>query len=180
MSSTAPAGSEDRAPAGRRIVAWLIDWLCVLVLPLLLVPVGVAAGGMGLRLPAWGWNVVSFLILIVPVTVWAARRESGPLQATPGKRRMGLAVADARSGRPVGFGPALLRNILKIAVPWELGHTVAFAFVSQAGGEVPGPVVALTVVTYAVMFCWLGSLFLPSARTPYDLAGGTRVVRRTP
>ncbi|WP_248965288.1 hypothetical protein [Sphaerisporangium perillae] len=36
----------------------------------------------------------------------------------------------------------------------------------------------LTVLVYMIMFGWLGSLFLPSARTPYDLLSGTRVIPR--
>ena len=178
MSPPSSTGAGARVLAWRRITAWLIDWLWILILPVLLVPVGVILYGTGFRLPSWGWNLVSFLILIVPVTLWTARCESGSSQATPGKRKKGLAVVDARSAQPVGFGRALLRNAIKIALPWELGHTIAFFFATGAGEQPPGYLVVLTVLTYAVMFGWLGSLFLPAARTPYDLLSGTRVVRR--
>ncbi|MFG1825775.1 RDD family protein [Microbispora bryophytorum] len=175
MPTTSSINGGNRAPAWHRIAAWLIDWLRILVLPLLLVPVGVALYSAGLRLPVGLWNVISFLLLIAPVTLWCARRESGRFQATPGKRARGLIVVDARSGRPVGFGRALLRNTAKIALPWELGHTVAYGFTTTARNPSEALMV-LTIVVYVIMFAWLGALFLPSTRTPYDLLSGTRVV----
>ncbi|MEU7912740.1 RDD family protein [Microbispora bryophytorum] len=175
MSTSSSFNGETRAPAWRRIAAWLIDWLLILVLPLLLVPVGVALYSAGLRLPVDLWNLISFLFLIAPVTLWCAWRESGRFQATPGKRARGLIVVDVRSGRPVGFGRALLRNTAKIALPWELGHTVAYGFATTARNP-SASLMVLTIIVYVIMFAWLGALFLPSTRTPYDLLGGTRVV----
>jgi uncharacterized RDD family membrane protein YckC len=178
MSSAAPIGLTAPALAWRRIAAWMIDWLWILSLPALLLPVGLALYSTGTRLPPEVWNGVSFLILILPVTLWAAWRESGRFQATPGKRVRRLAVVDARTAQPVGYSRALLRNIVKIAMPWELGHTVAFGYVAQTDGQTPAYLMALTIVVYAVMLGWLGSLFLTSTRTPYDLVSGTRVIRR--
>ncbi|MCT9929827.1 RDD family protein [Planotetraspora sp. A-T 1434] len=176
MSTTSSTNGGTRAPAWHRIAAWLIDWLLILILPLLLVPVGVALYMAGLRLPIGLWNLISFLLLIAPVTLWCAWRESGRFQATPGKRAKGLIVVDAHSGRPIGFGRALLRNAAKIALPWELGHTVAYGFATAARNPSESLMV-LTIIVYVIMFAWLGALFLPSTRTPYDLLGGTRVVR---
>ncbi|WP_147943483.1 RDD family protein [Microbispora sp. CSR-4] len=176
MSTSSSFIGGTRAPAWRRITAWLIDWLFILILPLLLVPVGVVVYSAGLRLPVGLWNLVSFLLLIAPVTLWCAWRESGRFQATPGKRVRGLIVVDARSGGPIGFGRALLRNTAKIALPWELGHTVAYGFATAAPNP-PGSLLVLTIIVYVIMFAWLGALFLPSGRTPYDLLSGTRVVR---
>lgn len=177
MSSASSIGVGSRAPAWRRMTAWAIDWLWILILPVLLVPVGVILYRTGLRLPAWTWNLISLLVLITPVTLWAAWRESGRFQGTPGKRVRGLVVVDARSARPVGFGRALLRNAVKIALPWELGHSVAFGF-AEAGERIPGYLMILTILVYVVVFGWIGSLFLASTRTPYDLLSGTRVIRR--
>ncbi|GAB3134946.1 RDD family protein [Microbispora hainanensis] len=176
MSTSSSFNGGTPAPAWRRITAWLIDWLWILILPLLLVPVGVVVYSAGLRLPVPLWNLISFLFLIAPVTLWCARRESGRFQATPGKRARGLIVVDARSGGPIGFGRALLRNTAKIALPWQLGHTVAYGFAAEARNP-SGSLMVLTITVYVIMFAWLGALFLPSGRTPYDLLAGTRVVR---
>lgn len=178
MSPITQTRRESLALAWRRITAWSIDWLWILVLPVLLLPIGVILYRTGVRLPTAAWNVLSFVILVAPVTFWAAWRESGRFQATPGKRVRGLVVVGARSMRPAGFGRALLRNSLKIALPWELGHTVAFAFATASAERIPGYVMVLTILVYVIMFGWLGTLFLPSARTPYDLLSGTRVIPR--
>lgn len=153
--------------AWRRLTAWLIDWLWILILPALLVPIGFLLRNAGL--PSWLLNLGAFLVLIVPVTVWLAWRESSSRQATPGKRVRGLRVV--RDGERASFRRALLRNALKVALPWELGHTVAYGFASGSEGAW---LIVLTVLTYVVLFAWAGSLFRP--RTLYDVLSGTQVV----
>lgn len=113
-----------------RLRAWLIDWLALLVGLL-----GVAAISFILQSWTWplsaaAWNVVIALLTVVPVTVWLAWRESGTAGSTPGKRRCGLSVLATETGRPLGFARALVRNALKVAVPWQLGHLVAAEFAS--------------------------------------------------
>jgi uncharacterized RDD family membrane protein YckC len=76
----------------------------------------------------WGTNR-SFVLAVSAVppllaTAVAARAESGPNAATPGKQRYDLRVEDADSGS-LSCGWAVLRNVLKIGLPWQLGHTVA-------------------------------------------------------
>jgi hypothetical protein len=83
----------------------------------------------------------------------------------------------------VRFGRALLRNTLKIAIPWELGHTVALGLAdtgrAAAGGGavvVPPWLWAVTGATYAMVIVYVGALFTGSRRTPYDRLSRTRVV----
>lgn len=64
---------------------------------------------------------------------------------------------------------------------WQLGHLVAASFITTADpAAVPVWVYAVTALLYPLMAVYLGSLFLGSGRTPYDLAAGTRVAPRTP
>lgn len=151
-----------------RITAWLIDWLCILVLALALVPIGLAVRG--LELPVWALNLGSFLLLVLPATLWLAWRESAR-GATPGKRLRGLTVVSARTGRRVSFWRALARNALKVTVPWELGHTVAYGFATEAD---PGAwLIVVSIVLYAVILVWIAALF--TRVSPYDAMAGTRV-----
>ena len=123
-------------------------------------------------------NAVSFLVLIGPVTVVMARLESGAREATIGKRGRRLRVVDARTESGVSFGRALLRNAVKIALPWELGHTVAYGlFGSSPGASVPGWLVAVTVAAYMLPIAYVVTLFVGHGRTPYDWLSGTVVVR---
>jgi uncharacterized RDD family membrane protein YckC len=51
---------------------------------------------------------------------------SPPRGATVGKRLLRLRVIDERT-RALPSGPqAIVRNLIKITVPWELGHTMAW------------------------------------------------------
>lgn len=99
-----------------------------------------------------------------------------PLPGHAGEAGQGPDRRGRPLGGPIGFGRALLRNTAKIALPWELGHTVAYGFATAAPNP-PGSLLVLTIIVYVIMFAWLGALFLPSGRTPYDLLSGTRVVR---
>ena len=124
----------------RRLLAWLIDWTCVLVWAAVIAAIGVplylsgATHGIG---PV-ELNVIGGLLLIVPVTVTLAALEASSANATLGKRMLGLRVRDG-SGGSMSFGRALARNSLKIALPWTLGHLAAIAifFSSGADGDVP-------------------------------------------
>lgn len=151
----------------RRLTAYLVDWLLIIGYAALLVPFGVLVMDRVADLPHWVLNAGAFVLLVVPATVWLAAWERGGRRATPGKRLLGLRVA----GR-VGWGPSLTRNALKLALPWELGHTTVYAFVS--GSDAVGTVSA--ILAYGLMFTYLG-IAAAGRRTPYDRVAGTRVER---
>src|SRR6185312_16392262 len=65
------------------------------------------------------------LAVVAPVVAGAAWFESRLRAATPGKRVLGLLV-EHDGARPT-FRRALLRNTVKIGVPWLLGHAATFA-----------------------------------------------------
>ncbi|MBE1877599.1 RDD family protein [Myceligenerans pegani] len=163
--------------AWRRIAAWLVDWLCFLAwlglvaavgIPLYLA--GVTGDGSVVTM-----NVVSALVTAVPLTTFLAVLEAGPRQASIGKRVAGLRVVGARDGRRLSFGAALVRNALKVAVPWTIGHAAAIGLVvSPTVG--PG-LVALTAAAYVLPIAYVVTLFAGAGRTPYDRAAGARVVR---
>lgn len=163
--------------AWRRIAAWLVDWLCFLVWLALVAAIGIPlylAGVTG----QWSVvtaNVVSALVTAVPLTVFLAVLESGTRQASVGKRVLGLKVVGVRDGGRLSFGSALLRNALKVAVPWTIGHAAAIALV---GSATIGPGLAtLTAAAYVLPLVYVVTLFAGTGRTPYDRAGGAKVVR---
>jgi uncharacterized RDD family membrane protein YckC len=159
--------------AGRRVVAWVIDWLIISVYAAALVPVGLLLAGHSVHLSAWGWNAVAFVILIVPVTVWLAAWES--TGATPGKHAFGLRVRSPRDDG-AGWRRALARNALKVALPWELGHTATFLLTQRDGGPVKVALGATSaILAYGIATAYVVSLFIRSGRTPYDHATATYV-----
>jgi uncharacterized RDD family membrane protein YckC len=170
------------ALALRRIAAWAVDWLIVSGYAIVLVPLGLLLVDSGVRLPQLAWNALAFTLLILPVTVWLAGWERGRRGATPGKRLLRLRTSGP-GGSGLGWRRALARNALKVALPWELGHTAAFALADPAT-TTTDPTVVLGIVggTAACLVAgvWVTSLFVRSGRTPYDLATSTRVRPATP
>lgn len=149
----------------RRLAAFFVDWLLIIGYAALLIPLGLLIADRVADLPAAVLNAGTFVLLILPATVWLAAWERGGRRATPGKRLLGLRVAG-----PIGWGPALTRNALKLALPWELGHTTVYAFIS--GANALGIVCA--VLAYGLAFTYLGFV-LARRRTPYDRVAGTQV-----
>lgn len=165
--------------SGRRLVAWLIDWTCILAWVAITAAIGVPLHLAGMIAPTGygALNLIAALVVVVPVVVGAAWFESRSVAATPGKRVMRLRVRTT-GGRPP-FRIALLRNTLKIGVPWLIGHAAVFAIVASSGTTDPVPVWVwlLTGAAYLIPLIWIGSLFFAGGRTPYDRAIGTDVVR---
>jgi uncharacterized RDD family membrane protein YckC len=161
-----------------RLLAWLIDWMCILAWVAVTAAVGVPLYLTGLTrtLTSGVLNVIATIVIVVPVTVALAKMESGPRQATVGKRIRGLRVLDSGRGSRANFGQALLRSGLKVALPWTLGHWVAFELSQSTGGDpVPPWAWAATASAYVLPIGYVGSLFLGRGRTPYDRISGTVV-----
>lgn len=75
---------------------------------------------------------------------------------------------------------SLVRNVVKIAIPWQLGHvvTVRGAF---GGFEHPdAALVATTATTYGLLAIGLIGVLGRSGVTLHDLLSRSRVVRTTP
>jgi uncharacterized RDD family membrane protein YckC len=159
----------------RRVAAMAVDWLIISCYAAALIPLGLLLVNRSVDLPPAAWNAVSFVLLIVPATGWLAGWEAGAGAATPGKRLLGLKVV--APGHPrLGWRRGLARNGLKIALPWELGHTAAFVLSDTTAGR---PLTALgmasSVAACLLAAVYLISLFVGAGRTPYDRAAGTRV-----
>lgn len=65
---------------------------------------------------------VAFLMVTLPITLYFVVSESSPSQATWGKGRLNVRVAD-RAGNRISFWRSLGRTVLKF-VPWEISHTL--------------------------------------------------------
>ena len=161
--------------AVRRVAAWSVDWLIIIGYAAVLVPLGLLLNDRSVQSSSLAWNLIAFALLIIPVTVWLAAWEAGPRAATPGKRLVGLRV-QTNDGRPPQFGRSLARNGLKVALPWELGHTAAFVLAaSSADGAVMTAASICGIAACIIGGGYLVSLFVGSGRTPYDRVTGTSV-----
>src|SRR5690625_975644 len=155
-------------------MAYARDCLRYLGIAAAIVPLGLIAyrKGCGKKQP-----VVLAASAVPPVvsTVVAARQESGSTQATPGKRRHGLTVRTA-NGQSLSFGQALVRNSVKIAIPWQLGHTVAVGAAFGGFDEQDPLTTAATLVTYPLLAVLIGSVLLGDGRALHDRVAGSKVL----
>lgn len=184
-----PSERWSRAPAGRRLAALGLDylvilgWMAVLAAGSLVIRVAVGPPDVLGALGPIGAQVVFFALLTLPVGLYLFLSESGPAQATWGKRRMGLIVTSDDGARP-NHGQVAVRTAVKL-LPWELAH--AFIWQMQAvfyreGYDAAVPVwviVGLNLVNVAIVV-YLAMSLLGAARGPHDRAARTAVVRRAP
>jgi len=119
----------------------------------------------------YGTNAAIFVVLIVPATVCLAWWEHAR-SATPGKRLLRLTLRPQDGSGPLSFGRALLRNGLKVALPWELAHTGVFNIPTPQGYGVG---IVCTVIAYALAIWYLVSLFSGRGMPVYDVAAKTTV-----
>ncbi len=164
--------------ARARARAYVIDGVLYLGIAALEVPVGLASirfGWDGNR----AWVYAASAVAPVLAAVLAARAESGPRRATVGKRREHLsvvAVATPGGDARISTMRGLVRNFVKITVPWQLGHTVALG-ASWGGFEERDP---LTLVSAALIYPLLGAMawtgLQGDGRALHDRVAGTRVV----
>ena len=94
-----PSRTGPRADNGKRFVAFVIDFVILLVVQLLL---GVILGAAG--------RALSILVGLG----YSIYFEGSPAGQTPGKRAMGIRVVDFDSGGSLGFGKAAIRYLGKI------------------------------------------------------------------
>lgn len=158
--------------ARRRLLAYALDMTGYLGIAAATVPLGLLAAGAGLA-ESGVFVVAASAVPVLIATGVAAHAESRG--GTWGKRRLGLRVERA-DGRPLLLGRAVSRNVLKIAVPWQLGHVVAIG-AALGGFDRPDPaLVSASLATYAVIGVGVWGVLRRSGVTVHDLAARSRVV----
>ena len=93
------------------------------------------------------------------------------------------------AGQRATFRRTAIRALVKLVLPWELGHSVIY-YNEGVRNMSPGQPLQLTDpsvvqwivigVVWALVISYAASLFVGSRRTPYDLLSGTMVVPFTP
>ncbi len=159
----------------KRLAAAAVDGATYLIIPALLVPLGVFLVVRGISPPAEAVYLFSLAVVVLPATLWTARCEA-ETGATPGKRLLRLHVIDLATSRRPSRARALVRALVKIAVPWGLGHTVALGFAAFPPGGLPGWLLVVTILTYAWVIAALVLLFIRPRRLVHDRVVGTLVI----
>lgn len=121
-------------------------------------------------------NLLGLGLVVLPVTIALTLLECGKYEATPGKLKFGLRVRVDPTGERLPWHRSLLRNLLKLGLPWTLGHLAGIAVAT--GGGIDAQIGA--IVSMAVPVAYVVSLFLGNGRTIYDRLAGTMVISTEP
>lgn len=162
----------------RRILAGLIDLALMLGWAVLVAAIGVPLYLAG-RLPGvglLGLNLLGLGLVVLPATIGLTALESGRYEATPGKLKLGLRVRRDPSGDRISWARSLLRNLLKLGLPWTLGHMAAIALANGGGWDA----MLGAVLSMAVPLAYVVSLFRGDGRAIYDHLAGTMVISTRP
>jgi uncharacterized RDD family membrane protein YckC len=119
-------------------------------------------------------QLVAFLLVTLPVTLYFALSESSPRQATWGKGRLKLKVAD-RAGNRISFGRSLGRTLLKF-VPWELSHTLIWQIYFSPPTESVSINYGFALVYLLIGLNILSLVTMKTKQTLYDLLTNTYVI----
>jgi uncharacterized RDD family membrane protein YckC len=134
------------AGLGARFAASIID---VVIVAIAMGVVGALLGGNG----ADGFNVegmAALVLFLIPPVYWSVMEATWG--ATVGKNLMGIKVVKVDGTSPIGWGPAVIRNLIRFA---------------------PVYAVATTIGVFAI-------LRSPNQQRVFDRFAGTVVVRRAP
>lgn len=158
--------------ARRRVAAYALDCLGYLGIAVATIPAGVLAARAGIGQS----RELVLAASAVPVAIATAFATVGEARGhTWGKRRLGLEVERSGGGKLL-FGRSLARNLVKVAIPWHLGHTVAIG-AAYGGFDRPEPsLVAISGITYAVIGVGIWGVVRKSGLTVHDVVAGSRVV----
>lgn len=160
----------------RRVMAGLLDLACMLGWIALVVGIGVLlrlAGIVGPLSPL-GFTVVAAVTVVLPITAALGVLEGGRYEASVGKQRFGLRVRRIE-GPQLGIPRALLRNAVKVAVPWLFAQVAAVSLATTKG-PLGADLMVLIGVSLLIPVVYLVSLFVGDRRPPYDLVASSTVV----
>lgn len=162
--------------AGRRIKAYGLDMLGYLGVAAATVPMGLVAARVGIgESPVY---VVSASAVPVLIAVGIAARAESHRCATWGKRRFGLQVTTVQAEH-LNLPSAIGRNLLKIGVPWQLGHVVTISGIYGGFERSQPPLIAALLLVYALIGLGLWGVLRRRGVTFYDQAAASRVTEST-
>ena len=157
----------------RRLLAFVIDYLIILIYAALLFGVSLLITEPQPMHPVKA-QLLGFFTLTLPVFLYSFLLEKSAKRATIGKRIMKLSI---QYNNPIDIAQ---RNFLKY-LPWEIAHTGVhwIMFYSWSELEIPLWVWIITYLAQVLALVYFISLFrAKGTKTLYDFLAGTRLVYR--
>ena len=138
------------------------------------VPLGFLAASQGWVDRRWVLVGVSALPPALATLVAAWRESQSEPAATPGKRWQELSVGRAGGGTP-SLPRALLRNAVKIGIPWQLGHVAAMGAAYGGFEQRDAPTYASTMLVYPLIIAMIVVVVFGRGLGLHDRVTGTWV-----
>lgn len=174
-------GSSIQNSAGfwQRVAAFVLDYIIILGYLLGIILLSILMNSL-FDINQWLFaervraQLVAFLMVTPPVSLYFAISESSARRATWGKQRLKLTVVDVRRNR-ISFWRAFGRTLLKF-IPWEISHTLIWQ-IYFSGGPVPAWINYGFALVYLLIGVNMTSLVVTKTnQSLYDLMTGTYVV----
>jgi uncharacterized RDD family membrane protein YckC len=170
---------ESYAGFWQRVAAFTLDYLIILGYLIGIVALSLLTNQI-FNTDSWLFTdriraqVVAFLLVTLPVTLYFAASESSVRQATWGKGRLKLKVVN-HNGNRIRFWRALGRTVLKF-IPWELSHTLIWQIYFSQQSE-PVWINYGFALVYLLLGLNIFSLIITKTnQTLYDLLTSTYVI----
>lgn len=159
----------------KRILAWLIDWILILVYVCILFGTMMALASSGvLKLESvhpFKGQLIGFFSLTLPVVLYYILFEASARHATPGKRVMKIEV----TANSLRTSQIILRNIMKF-LPWEFAHAGILWINYIQTPETPLWIWFLLITPQVMVVAYMMSMIATKGSgSLYDKMAGTRV-----
>ena len=119
-------------------------------------------------------QLVAFMLVTLPVSLYFAVSESSYRQATWGKARLRVKVTDRDRNR-IGFPRSLGRTLLKF-IPWEISHTLIWQIYFSSQMESIWINYGFALVYLLIGLNIVSMLITRTNQTLYDLLADTYVI----
>lgn len=126
----------------------------------------------------WLGELIGFITLTVPVSLYFIVTESGKWQASFGKRVVHIKITDHKGNKP-SLRSIIVRTIIKF-LPWELAHIciqIMFSLNQESQSSNPLLLTGLIISNVLLLLYILTILFRHDHGGPYDVVARTRLIK---
>lgn len=171
-------GGMSCAPFRKRIYAFLLDYCVIVIYGIFVV------GTISIVFRPYFQTLfssspvtaelVGFLMITLPVSLYFILCECSRWQGTLGKRKMGIQVVDD-FGHRIGIGRATVRTVIKF-LPWEVAHFGIWRLMLTSNLSETSILIILSVANFAILAYLIIPLINKRRKNVYDWIAGTVVV----
>lgn len=166
-TGSAPGPHRIHPLAVRRTLAYATDAVSYLGVAAATVPLGLLVRRT-VGEPSRGLVLALSALPPAIATAWAAHRESSTHGATWGKNRFELRVVSEEGTHRLSPGRAIVRNVVKIGGPWQLGHVVAVSAAFGGFDQRDPLTIGSTIICYPLLGLMSSLVICGSGRGLHD------------